>query len=121
MFAGKRRLFAKGRLKSGEMNKTEAAYAQFLESEKQAGRVAAYWFESMKLKIADGKCWLTPDFLILRPDGSLELHDTKGSPAVFMDDAKVKMKVAASQYPFPVFVVYPRPKKDGGGWTYEEY
>lgn len=83
--------------------------------------MAAYWFESLKLKIADGKCWLTPDFLILRPDGSLELHDTKGSSAVFMDDAKVKMKVAASQYPFPVFVVYPRPKKDGGGWTYEEY
>ena len=120
MFAGKRRLFAKGRLKSGEMNKTEAAYAQFLESEKQAGRVAAYWFESLKLKIADGKCWLTPDFLILRPDGSLELHDTKGSTAVFMDDAKVKMKVAASQYPFPVFVAYPRPKKNGGGWILEE-
>ena len=55
MFAGKHRLFAKGRLKPGQMNKTEAAYAQFLESEKQAGRVAAYWFESLKLKIADGK------------------------------------------------------------------
>ena len=55
MFAGKRRLFAKGRLKSGEMNKTEAAYAQFLESEKQAGSVSAYWVESLEIKIAVGK------------------------------------------------------------------
>ena len=121
MFAGKRRLFAKGRLKSGEMNKTEADYAEFLESEKRAGRIEKFWFESLKVKIAAGKCWYTPDFMVFRPDGEIELHEVKGARAVFQEDARVKVKVAASQYPFPVFVVYPRPKKDGGGWTYEEY
>ena len=113
-----RRLYAKGRLKTGEMNKTEARYANFLEAEKQAGRVAAYWFECLKLKIAEHACTYTPDFLVLRPDGALELHEVKGSPRIFSEDAKVKTKTAATLYPFRVFVVYPEKRL---GWKVEEY
>lgn len=114
MFAeGFERLRAKGRMKSGEMNRAEKAYAAFLDGERAAGRVARFWFESLKVKIADGKCWYTPDFLVLRPDGTLELHEVKGAPAIFADDAKVKTKACATQYPFLVRVVFP---KKGGGW-----
>ena len=71
-------LRAKGRMKKGELNRTETSYAQYLEGEKQSGRVADYWFESLKLKVADGTCWYTPDFMVLLPDGRLELHEVKG-------------------------------------------
>lgn len=115
------RLYAKGRMKSGAMNKTEKAYSLYLESERQAGRIERFWFEAIKLKIADGTCFYTPDFLVLLPDGTLELHEVKGSPAIFADDAKVKVKSASTQYPFPVKVVFPRTKKSGGGWDVQEY
>nr|DAH43572.1 MAG TPA: Endonuclease [Caudoviricetes sp.] len=124
MFAegyAKARLYAKGRLKSGQMNRTEKAYANFLESEKHAGRITAYWFEALKLKIAEGACFYTPDFLVLRPDGTLEIHEVKGSPAIFADDAKVKVKACATMYPFAVKIVFPKPKKSGGGWDVWEY
>lgn len=114
----KRRLYAKGRLKDGQMNRTEKAYAAYLEREKAAGNLVSYWFECLKLKIADHSCFYTPDFLVLRPDGSLELHEVKGSPRIFADDAKVKTKSAATQYPFKVFVVYPEKR---AGWKVEAY
>lgn len=68
----KRFLQAKGRLKVGEMNRTEAAYRDYLELEKHEGRVLDYWFESIKVKIANGSCWFTPDFMILRPNGYVD-------------------------------------------------
>ena len=124
MFAegyAKARLYAKGRMKSGQMNRTEKAYAAWLEAEKHAGRITAYWFEALKLKIAEGACFYTPDFLVMRPDGTLELHEVTGSPAIFADDAKVKVKACATQYPFPVFVVFPKKKSSGGGWNVQCY
>jgi hypothetical protein len=38
-----------------------------------------------------------------------------------MDDAKVKIKVAAEAFPFPVVAIYKQPLKDGGGWRTEEF
>lgn len=114
-------LRARGRLKTGELNKTEQSYSDYLEGEKRSGRIFDFWFESMKLKVADGSCWYTPDFVVLRPDGRIELHEVKGAPAVFMDDAKIKCKVIADKYPFDFFVIYPRRKKDGGGFDVIPY
>lgn len=119
-YAAQARLYAKGRMKSGQMNRTEKAYASFLEAEKHAGRIAAFWFEAIKLKIAEGTCWLTPDFAVLRPNGELEFHDVKGSMRIWTEDSKVKMKVCATAYPFRVFVVCPKQKKSGGGWELHE-
>ena len=53
MAARKVALFALGRLKPGEMNRTEQAYAQHLELRKQAGEVAWFRFEAIKLRLAD--------------------------------------------------------------------
>lgn len=108
---GKKKLYAKGRKKPGTLNKTEQSYQDYLESERRCGRILAYWYEAVKLKIAEGTCWYTPDFMVMRPDGELELHEVKGSPRIFQDDAKVNR----------LFVVYPRSKKDGGGWETQEF
>lgn len=121
MYTAKAGLYAKGRLKTGEMNRTEAAYRDHLENEKRAGRIIRYWFEHIKLKIADNACGYTPDFMVMRADGVIELHEVKGSLRIFQEDAKVKAKVCADMYPFPVKVVWPRKKKDGGGWEEMQY
>ena len=106
-------------MKTGEMNGTEAAYAAHLEARKQAGEVLWYEFEAIKLKLSDNT-HLTVDFSLMLADGTLELHDVKGSKAIYQDDAKVKMKWAAQRYPFVFRVAFPKKKKDGGGWDIEE-
>lgn len=111
------RMRALGRLKTGEMNKSEAAYAAHLEARKAAGEVAWYRFEGVKLRLADG-CFYTPDFAVMLTSGALECHEVKG---YMMDDAAVKVKVAAATYPFAFFVVRARAKKYGGGWSVEEF
>ena len=109
-------LQALGRLKPGQMNRTEAAYDEYLDGLRHHGEILWYAFEAITLKLAHD-CRLTVDFAVMAKDGALELHDVKGSPHVFSDDAKVKMKVAADKFPFAIKVAYPLPKKDGGGWN----
>lgn len=106
--------FALGRLKVGQRNKTEAAYEQTLELLKRAGDILWYRFEGIKLRLAD-KTFYTPDFTIMRSDGTLECHEVKG---YWQDDARVKIKVAADCYPLKFFSVK---KTKGGGWEYEAF
>ena len=110
-------LRALGRLKAGTMNKTEAAYAALLESQKAAGEVAWYKFEAIKLRLADNTFY-TPDFAVMLANGQMELHEVKG---FWQDDARAKIKIAADMYPFRFVAVRPKPKKDGGGWATEEF
>ena len=113
----KRGMQALGRLKAGEMNKTEQAYALTLEARRQAGHLAWYKFEGMKFRLA-GNTFYTPDFAVMKPTGELEMHEVKG---YWQDDARVKIKVAADMYPIPFIAVKPKAKKDGGGWEVEEF
>ena len=108
---------ALGRLKTGQMNKTESAYCQLLEVRKRSGEVAWYRFEGIRLRLADNTFY-TPDFAVMLSSGEVELHEVKG---FWTDDARVKTKVAAEQYPFRIIAVTPKPKKDGGGWNIEEF
>ena len=110
------KMFALGRLKAGAMNKTEAAYAKKLELEKSAGLIAWYKFEALKLRLADSTFY-TPDFIVMRACGLLEAHEVKG---FMLEDANIKIKVAAEIYPFKFILVKVRPKKLGGGWTIKE-
>lgn len=112
-----RGLQALGRLKPGQQNKTEAAYGQTLEARRQAGEIAWYRFEGLKLRLADNTFY-TPDFAVMRTDGQIECHEVKG---VWVDDARVKIKVAAEMYPFRFLAVKAMPKKQGGGWDVEVF
>ncbi len=111
----KTRMQALGRLKTGERNKTEKAYEALLEARRQAGTVAWFKFEGLKLRLADNTFY-SPDFFVMLADGTLEAHEVKGH---WQDDARVKIKVAAELYPFRFIAVRPKPKKDGGGWQQE--
>jgi hypothetical protein len=112
-----RKMQALGRLKTGQMNKTEAAYAQHLEIRRAAGEILWYRFEGVKLRLADNTFY-SPDFSVLLADGTLECHEVKG---FWQDDARVKIKVAADQYPMRFIAVKVRAKKNGGGWDVEEF
>lgn len=113
----RRARFALGRLKTGERNKTEAAYEKVLHARLLTGEIAWYRFEGVKLRLADNTFY-TPDYAVMLLDGAMEMHEVKG---YWEDDARVKIKVAAEMYPFRFIAVKPRAKKDGGGWLTEEF
>lgn len=105
--------YALGRLKTGAMNGTESAYAKHLEQQQMAGVVLWYKFEGVKLRLAD-KTFLTVDFAVMTSNNVMEMHEVKG---FMFDDANVKLKVAASMYPF-IFKVIRKGK--GGSWQITE-
>ncbi len=112
-----RPMYALGRLKTGEMNKTEAAYDDHLKALLNIGTIVWYKFEALKFRLADNTFY-TPDFAVMGLGGIMEIHEVKG---FWQDDARVKIKVAAEMYPFKFIAVKAKPKKDGGGWGYEVF
>jgi hypothetical protein len=99
------------------MNRTEAVYAKVLEAQRQNGELKAWKFEPMRLILAP-KTTYCPDFMVVDLNDEIELHEVKG---FWRDDARVKIKVAATAFPwFRFLVVYKEPKKRGGGWRWEE-
>jgi hypothetical protein len=109
--------YALGRLPTGTMNRTEAGYADYLELLKRGGEIAWYKFEGVKLRLADNTFY-TPDFAVMTAQNLMEMHEVKG---FWEDDARVKIKVAASIYPFRFIAARPRAKKRGGGYEFETF
>lgn len=110
----KPRFQALGRLKSGQMNKTEERYTQRLDLLLKSGEILWYKFESIKLKLADNTFY-TADFFVMAADGVLEVHEVKGG--FITDDGKVKLKVAAEMFPFRFFQCQWKSKQ----WDITEY
>jgi hypothetical protein len=111
------RNFALGRLPVGTMNKTEAAYHDYLTQLQHKGLILWHKFEAMKLRLADNTFY-SPDFAVLAASGLMEMHEVKGW---WMEDAKVKIKVAASLYPIKFVAVRKQSKKEGGGWERTDF
>ncbi len=109
---------AKGRIRvPGSMNKTEQRYAEILEARRLAGEILWWRFEAIALRLAEHKCFLHPDFLVMLADGTLEVHEVKGAYTARMDDGGiVKLKVAAATFPF----VFRKCTLANGSWTIEE-
>lgn len=104
---------AKLRLPVAEGNKTEVAFGLWLFGEQQRGDILWYAFEPFKLQLGKG-AWYTPDFAAMNRDRSIEFFEVKG---FWREAARVRIKVAASKYPFFTFTAV---KKDKGlGWIYE--
>lgn len=92
---------AKGRHKKGAMGSLEKWYAAHLDMLKASGNIIDYWFEGVKFRLAD-KTFYSPDFLVMMANCELEVHECKG---YMLDDANVKIKVAAEMYPFKFKVI----------------
>jgi hypothetical protein len=89
------------------MNKTEAEYDAHLRQLLRDGSILWFRFEGLKLRLADNTFY-TPDFSVLTAGMQLECHEVKG---YWQDDARVKIKVAAEQYPIRFLAVRKRAKK----------
>lgn len=126
------------RLKKGEMNKTEAEYAQYLDVLKKAGEIESWAFEIETLKIGDD-CRYTPDFRVVKKAYEfdyIEFHEVKGTlrknrtvtiedglkfnhkvtAPYIEDDALVKIKAAAEMHPYKFIIVW----KDKDKWMTKE-
>lgn len=85
------------------MNKTEQRYWQRLEAQRLAGEIEQYWYECVKLRLAD-RCWYTPDFLVIRPGKRYEFHEIKGG--YIWEDARIKFKIAKEQHSWAEFQMW---------------
>lgn len=110
-WVGKKPKSGRTQPKRGIMNKTESAYALFLDQLKVVGQVQAYRFESITLKLAEG-CRYTPDFEVTTVGKPVALHEVKlrwrtakqRGPNMEAD-ARVKLLTAAKIYPEFDFVL----------------
>ena len=93
-------------LPATDMNKTEAAWCRELELRRRAGEVQWYQYEPMALILAKATRY-TPDFIVLTDAGALEAHEVKG---FWRDDARAKIKIAATLFPWIRFVAISRGK-----------
>lgn len=98
----------------GTMTKLERAYAERLDALKHAGEVLWWVYESVNLKIGEG-AWFKADFFVMKAGGELEVHEAKG---FWAEAARVRIKVAASLYPFR-FIAVTYSKREG--WKTEEF
>lgn len=76
-------------------SKLEQAYADRLDLALRHGELRRWQYEALTFRLA-ARTRYTPDFFVVRPDGSLELHEVKGRPR---EDAMVKLRIAASLFP----------------------
>lgn len=91
---------ARGRTATADdMNSLERRYADHLRNRQLAGEIHSFAYERHNLKLAD-KTYYKPDFEVMLPDGTIEFHEVKG---FMQEDANVKIKVAADQFPQFVF------------------
>ncbi len=112
----------------GQMNKTEARYADHLELQKIAGAVLDWRFEAFTLKLGPDLRY-SPDFFVLLPDGFIEFHELKGSKTDKRtgkqtywaeEDGLVKIRSAAQQFPWFAFRILWW-DKDVDGWASRVY
>lgn len=113
----------RGGHKRGEMNKSEAFFANALDLRKKAGEVRDWKFEAVKLTLAD-RCTYTPDFNVEMANGDLVMVEVKrlwkGKKAPhWEDDSRCKIKVCAEMFKgwFQFFGVH----WDGEKWVYERF
>lgn len=99
----------------GEMNKTEAAYAEYLNRQRLAGEIISFAFEPAPFKLAD-RCFYTPDFLVMRGQLFMEVHEVKGH---MEGDAAVKLRVFREKYPEIGLVIVRRNGTRGDQWEFE--
>lgn len=95
------------------MNKAEAERAGQLEAMRARGEILGWWFEAMTFRLAEDGARYTPDFMVHEASGLIRFEEVKGN---WEEAALVRIKVAATLYPFPFVALRKRAKKDGGGW-----
>ena len=80
------------------LNKTEARYWGRLVLARHRGEVEDFRFHALTF-ILGPDCRYTPEAFVLRPDGTMEMHEVKGPFIRSGDDGMVKLRVACRMFP----------------------
>lgn len=116
---GVKRWQALGRLKVGELNKTEQEFADLLDDWKHAGTVLWWKAHPFNIKLANNTFYRV-DFLALMSDGMLTMYEVKGGYT--SQSGQTKIKLASEALPvIRIVKASKRTKKDGGGFKLEEF
>lgn len=89
-------------------NKTEAAYASYLDQLKYLKEIIDWRYEAIGFRLAKGT-FHYPDFLVICKD-RIEIREVKG---FLRDDAAVKFKTCREMFPWFVWRMI---KKEKGQW-----
>lgn len=82
-------------------SKLEQRYSVHLNQLVAAGDILYYHYEPLKFILGPGSTY-RPDYLVVRPDGKVEIHEVKG---YLRDDASVKFRAASSRNTWAVFIM----------------
>ena len=109
------------RQNSAGLNKTEQAFYDYLKAREDPGVLRTVLPpQSVTLRIANG-CRYTPDFVVAYHHNTmaseLVAYEVKG---FLRDDAAVKLKVAATAFPWITFHLVTKLPGGGGGWAISE-
>ena len=109
------------------MNKTETEFRwNVIQPRIDAGEILECWYEVWTWRLTDktsnGKPGIryTADFVVMLKTGLLEAYEVKGTGIATTADLN-RVKVAADKLPIPFFVARKQTKKNGGGFTFEQY
>lgn len=85
----------------------EYRWAVWCQLRKEQGIILGWWYEPEALELETrrfkNKKLYLPDFMVLMPDGSYEIEETKGW---FPPKDYSKMKLAAEQYETPITLIF---------------
>jgi hypothetical protein len=104
-----------------KMDATETRYARHLDELLQRGEILFWVREPISIMLARNS-YYRPDFLVMQPDKSLEVHEVKGRGGQNFHSRKwhhphrdgyTKWKIAASKLPVVFMLVWP----ENGGWA----
>ena len=84
-------------------------YGRHLETLRQAGRIRHWAYKTMRLRLGRGH-WLTPEFLVVRNEGTIELHLQREA-----ERPEWMTKVAAARTLYP-WLRWRRVTKTGKRW-----
>lgn len=119
---------------TGEMNTTEKKfYEEYLVPRLHTEEFISCFFEQVTLRLAPDTRY-TPDFMVCDKDGYIKFFEVKGTTRekskitgaitkeipFAQDDAIVKLKVSANQFPFEFYIAFPKHKSLGNGWNVVE-
>ena len=90
-------------------SKTEAEYHRMLELRQKAGEIV--WFRHEGITLDLGGSRYTVDFFVLEANGELSAWEIKGG--YIRPDSMVKLKIAASMFPFKFHLA----QKTKTGWV----
>lgn len=113
-----------GKRNLDDLNGTERDYLETVLLPDQT--VVDIWPHGIRLVLGDNSRY-EPDFLVMRSDGRLEIHEVKqqikwhGRTMRGHDDSRQKVKSTATLFPFPVIIASKIKAKDGGGWHVERF